>query len=158
MYRVGLGYDIHKLEKKLPLYLGGVKINSDLGLKGHSDGDVVLHAISDAILGALGKGDIGEYFPPEDENVKGIRSTQIVKKALKIMESENFKIKNLDLVVITNYIKLVRIKITLKSSLAKILRIRESSINIKGKTNQGMGLVGRNKAIACFCTVLLKNA
>jgi len=157
-YKIGLGYDIHKLEKNIPLYLGGRRIKSQLGLKGHSDGDVILHAISDAILGALGKGDIGKYFPPTDKKIKGIRSTKIIEKVLKIMRSQKFKIENLDLVVITNYVKLIEIKELLRESLSKILKVKKEVINIKGKTNQGIGLVGKSKAIACFCTVLLKNA
>ncbi len=153
--RVGFGYDIHRLVKERDLILAGIKIPYRKGLLGHSDGDVVLHAIADAILGALNKNDIGKYFPCSDSKFTNISSTVIISKVIDIMKKENYEINNMDTTIVTEKPFLQPYISIMKKSLAKILRIKQKAISIKSKTNEGIGEIGRNKAIACYTVVLL---
>ncbi|MBN1225405.1 MAG: 2-C-methyl-D-erythritol 2,4-cyclodiphosphate synthase [Deltaproteobacteria bacterium] len=154
--RVGLGYDIHPIKKGKKLYLGGIKISSSYGLEGHSDADVVLHALADALLGACGDKDIGYYFSDKDPRIKGISSIAIMKKVLSIVKKKRFKIVNVDIVVVTNAAKISVRRNKIIASVAGLLKIKKSAVSIKGKSNQGLGILGKNKAIACFAFCLLK--
>jgi len=150
--RIGFGYDIHRLIKERELFLGGIKIPSRLGLEGHSDADVVLHAICDAILGALSMGDIGEHFPDTDDNLKNIRSTIILEKVKKMA---SFKVQNLDITIVTETPMLSPYKQRIRESIADILGVDKEIVSVKAKRNEGVGLIGEKKAIACFVIVLL---
>ncbi|RKY32208.1 MAG: 2-C-methyl-D-erythritol 2,4-cyclodiphosphate synthase [Candidatus Omnitrophota bacterium] len=153
--KIGLGFDIHKFSKKRKLYLGGIEIPYTKGLLGHSDGDVLLHAICDGILGALGKPDIGCYFPDKDSRFKGIRSTEILKEVLKIMERERFKIKNVDIVLLCEEPKLSPFYENLRENLSNLLSIEKENIGLKAKTFEKLGEIGKGKAIACMAIVCL---
>lgn len=155
MFRVGIGYDIHRLAEGRKLFLGGVEIPYFKGLLGHSDGDVLLHAICDALLGALAQGDIGEHFPDTDPKYHGISSSLLVKEIAGLVKEKNFKLGNIDTVVIAQEPVLLPFKKQIKDSLIKILGVKEESISVKAKTNEGMGEIGRNEAIAAYAVVLL---
>lgn len=147
---VGIGYDIHRLVDNRELYLGGVKIDFDKGLLGHSDGDVLLHAICDALLGAANLGDIGLHFPPDDDRYKGISSNEILKTVGKFLENSGFFAKNIDAIVIAEAPKILTYVKHMKQNIAGVLKISKDSISIKGKTNEGLGAIGEGKAIAAW--------
>lgn len=153
---VGLGYDIHRLTKGRKLFLGGVEIPFDKGLLGHSDGDVVLHAVSDALLGAIGKGDIGEYFPTTASEYKDISSEKIIAKVFKMVKEKNLFVKNLDITLIAEEPRIFPYKEKIKKNISRILKISVDDINLKATTNEGIGLVGKKQAIACFAIVALE--
>lgn len=155
-YRVGIGYDIHRLVKGRKLYLGGVQIPYSKGLSGHSDADVLLHAICDAFLGAIGLADIGEYFPNSDKKYKGIRSTQLLKKVLGFIDSEGFAVVNLDTTLIAEAPKVSSWKTKIKKSIARLLKLKVQTVNLKATTAEGIGEVGKNEAIAAWCVALLR--
>ncbi len=152
MYRIGLGTDSHEFEEGKYLYLGGLKIEFSKGLKGHSDGDVLLHAITDAILGALGERDIGELFSDMDPKWKNASSVIFVKKAIEIMEFKGYEIVNLDCVIITEEPKISRLKEKLKENISSILSVDKERISLKGKRPEALEIEG----IMCQCVVLLK--
>ncbi|MGB3341785.1 MAG: 2-C-methyl-D-erythritol 2,4-cyclodiphosphate synthase [bacterium] len=147
---VGIGYDIHRLVENRKLYLGGVKIDFDRGLIGHSDGDVLLHAICDALLGAANLGDIGQHFPPDDNQYRNMPSNKILTKTSKFLENSGLITKNIDAVVIAENPKILPYVNAMKKNIATILKISENSISIKGKTNEQMGEIGEGKAIAVW--------
>ncbi|MCM8778376.1 MAG: 2-C-methyl-D-erythritol 2,4-cyclodiphosphate synthase [Candidatus Omnitrophica bacterium] len=153
--KVGLGYDIHRLVKGRRLFLGGMEIPFEKGLLGHSDGDVILHAISDALLGAIGKGDIGEYFPNTEEKYKNITSRKILAKVFHMVKNDGFRVKNLDITLIAQEPKILPYKKGIKENIGRILEISVDNINLKATTNEGIGLVGKGQAIACFAVVML---
>ena len=148
-YYFGIGFDVHRLVKNKKLYLGGLKINSKFGTLGHSDGDPVLHAITDSILGACRKGDIGQKFSDRDIKFKNIRSTILLNKVIKEIEMNNFFINNLDINIITQTPKISKYKKKMISIISQLCKIKESQINIKGKTAEKLGVIGKEKAIAC---------
>ncbi len=145
----GLGFDIHRLIKKKKLYLGGINIPFHSGLKGHSDGDVILHAIIDAILGAVRKKDIGTIFPDKKSKFKNIRSKNMLKPVLKILNENNFYINNLDINLICEQPKVSKYRKKIITSLSNLLNLDKEFINLKGKTVEKLGLIGKEKAIAC---------
>ncbi len=147
---VGIGYDIHKLVEKRQLFLGGVKIDYHLGLLGHSDGDVLLHAICDALLGAANLGDIGLHFPPDDKKYKDISSLKLLKKVGDFLKNSGFFVKNIDAVVIAEKPKILPYIQEMKKNISHILSMNPGHISIKGKTNEGIGDIGENKAIAAL--------
>ena len=156
--KYGLGFDVHRLVPNKKLYLGGVKIPSNLGTLGHSDGDPVLHAITDAILGACSMGDIGEKFSDKNKKFKNIRSTILLDKVIKQTENKSFLINNLDINIITQQPKIQKYKKQIINCIAKICKILPSQINIKGKTTEKLGIIGKEKAIACEVIVsIFKN-
>jgi len=155
--KIGIGYDIHRLVEDRPLFLGGIEIPYIKGLLGFSDGDVVLHAISDAMLGAIGQGDIGEHFPNTDQRYKDIRSLEILKKTVEIVHSKNFSIGNVDTVIIAEEPKLYPFKAKMVDAIAGILGINKSKINIKASTNEGVGSLGKGEAIAAYAVVMLED-
>ena len=145
----GIGFDIHRLIKSKKLYLGGVKIPFHSGLKGHSDGDVILHAIIDALLGAMNKKDIGTYFPSDKNKFKNIRSPKMLIPIIKLLKNKNFYINNLDINLICEKPKISKYRNKIISSLIKLINVEKNVINLKGKTVEKLGLIGKEKAIAC---------
>tara|TARA_Y100000590_G_scaffold204990_2_gene232543 strand:- start:245 stop:1360 length:1116 start_codon:yes stop_codon:yes gene_type:complete len=146
--KYGIGFDVHRLVPKRKLYLGGVKIPSNLGTLGHSDGDPVLHAIGDSILGACKMGDIGEKFSNKSKKFKNIRSTILLSKIVKKIK-KNYLINNVDINIITQTPKIQKYKNKIIKSIARLCEISLSQINIKGKTTEKLGVIGKEKAIAC---------
>ena len=144
----GIGFDIHKLIKNKNLYLGGIKIPFHSGLEGHSDGDVILHSIIDAILGATQKKDIGTYFP-NTKKFKNIRSPKMLKPIIDNLYKSNFSINNLDINLICEQPKVSKYRDKIINSISKLTNLNENQINIKGKTVEKLGLIGKEKAIAC---------
>jgi len=144
----GIGFDIHKLKKNKKLYLGGIKIPFHSGLKGHSDGDVILHAIIDAILGATRKKDIGTYFP-NTKKFKNIRSPKLLKPIIDNLYNSNFSINNLDINLICEQPKVSKYRKKIINSISKLTTLNKEKINLKGKTVEKLGLIGKEKAIAC---------
>ncbi len=144
----GIGFDIHKMIRNKNLYLGGIKIPFHSGLKGHSDGDVILHAIIDAILGAMRKKDIGTYFP-NTKKFKDIRSPKMLKPIIKNLYKSNFSINNLDINLICEKPKVSKYRDKIINSISKLTTINKHQINLKGKTVEKLGLIGKEKAIAC---------
>lgn len=153
--KTGLGYDIHRLARGRPLYLGGVKISHPYGLAGHSDGDCIIHAIVDALLGALGEGDIGRLFPDTNPEWKDVRSTALLRRIVPRLKRNKAEIMNVDIVVVAQAPKLAPHVAKIKKVLGSILGIPEGNIGLKAKTNEGLGLVGRERAIACWAVVLV---
>ncbi len=153
MIRVGIGYDIHRLVEDRKLFIGGVEIPYIRGLLGHSDGDVLLHAICDALLGAIAAGDIGGHFPDTDPAYQGINSVKLLKNVVSLVKEKGFKINNVDTVIIAQEPILSPFKKQIQQSLAGILDITEDCISIKAKTNEGMGEIGRKEAIAAHVVV-----
>jgi len=154
-FRVGYGEDIHALVPNRKLVLSGTKIPFDLGLEGHSDADVVFHAVSDALLGALGLGDIGKYFPPSDPTITGIDSLLIVKKCLGMVKEKGYLVNNCDVSIIAQEPKLAPFIEEMKSNLALALEIKESQASIKAMTNEGMDAIGRGQAIKAIAILSL---
>ncbi len=147
---VGIGYDIHRLVENRPLFLGGVKIDYPSGLLGHSDGDVLLHAVCDALLGAANLGDIGTHFPPDDKKYKNIASLLLLKKVGEFLKNSGFFTKNIDAVVIAERPKILPYVPKMKNQISNVLSINPEHISIKGKTNEGIGEIGEGKAIAAI--------
>jgi len=147
--KYGIGFDVHRLAPKRKLYLGGVKIPSSLGTLGHSDGDPVLHAVTDSILGACKMGDIGDKFSDKNKKYKNIRSTILLKKIIDQIKLKNYSINNIDINIIAQKPKISKFKNRMIQSISKICEISSSQINIKGKTTEKLGLIGKEKAIAC---------
>lgn len=154
-FRTGFGFDIHKFKKKRKLIIGGVVIPYKLGLDGHSDADVLLHAISDAMLGALGKPDIGQYFSDTDPKYKNISSIILLEEVNKIMQKEGFGIINLDCVIIADEPKINNFRDRIKKSIAQVLSLNPDCIGIKAKTTEGI-LSFSKKGIAAYCNILLE--
>ncbi len=156
MYRIGLGYDIHKLTQGRDLIIGGVKITHEKGLLGHSDADVLIHAIIDAMLGALCLSDIGTLFPDTDNFYKDIDSTILLKKVYSIIKEKNYKIENIDSNIIAQRPKMMPYIPKMKDVLCEILEIPLDCLSIKAKTNEKMDAVGQEMAIEAHAVVLLK--
>ena len=151
----GIGFDIHRLVKNKKLYLGGIKIPYHSGLKGHSDGDVILHAIIDALLGAMRKKDIGTFFPDNQNKFKNIRSPKMLKPIIEILNNNNFYINNLDVNLICEQPKVSKYRAKIINSLSNLLNLDKDLINLKGKTVEKLGLIGNEKAIACETIISL---
>ena len=144
----GIGFDVHKLTKKRKLYLGGIKIPFALGLKGHSDADPVLHAVIDSLLGACRLGDIGKLFSDKNKKYKNISSTILLKKVIELIKFKNFSINNIDINIIVQKPKIKKYSKKMIDTISKLCEINSSQINIKGKTTEKLGLIGKEKAIA----------
>jgi len=155
--RIGLGYDIHPLLGGRTLYLGGVDIPYSKGLVGHSDGDCLIHAIADALLGALGEKDIGLLFPDTDPAYKDIRSTRLLEAVVGRLVEKKMVINNIDSVIICQEPRLAEQILRMKEALCPILQIRPESLGIKPRTNEGIGAIGRGDAIAAMATVLIQS-
>ena len=157
MYRTGLGYDIHTLKEGRDLIIGGVKITHEKGLMGHSDADVLVHAIIDALLGALAMSDIGTLFPDTDNKYKNADSTVLLKHVYEKILKKNYKIVNLDSNIIAQEPKMMPYIPKMRETLDKVLKIGQENISIKAKTNEKMDAVGQKLAIEAHAIVLLKN-
>ncbi len=155
MIRAGFGYDIHRFEKGRKLYLGGVEIPFTHGLAGHSDGDCLIHAIIDALLGASGQGDIGQLFPDTDPEFKDIRSTELLKEVVEKLRAKGMEIMNIDSVVIAEEPRLAAHILGMKKILGSLLGLESERLGIKAKTNEGLGLIGKKKAVASWALVLV---
>ena len=147
-FRVGIGYDVHQLVTGRPLIIGGVEIPHTHGLDGHSDADVLSHAIADALLGALGEPDIGHYFPPTDQSIKGICSLDILRKVRSVADEKGFTICNIDSTLIAEAPKVLPHAAQMKEKLAEALGIDADRIGIKATTNETMGFAGRKEGMA----------
>jgi len=154
-YKTGIGYDIHRLIEGRPLFLGGVEIPCIKGLLGHSDGDVLLHAVCDALLGALSLGDIGEHFPDNDPKYQGVESSQLLKSVKKLVDKSGYRISNLDTIIVAQEPVLLPFKKQMREKIASLLDLKEDLVNIKAKTNEGLGPVGNREAILCYASVSL---
>lgn len=154
-FKIGFGVDIHRLEKGLPLKVGGVEIPSEKGAVGHSDADVLLHAISDSILGALNLRDIGFHFPDTDPKYKGIDSTILLSEICEMIKKESYKISNIDCTVVLEQPKLSSFIPEMQSVISKTLNISSDQISVKATTNEGLGNIGKGEAIKAYATVLL---
>ncbi|MDY7035706.1 MAG: 2-C-methyl-D-erythritol 2,4-cyclodiphosphate synthase [Thermodesulfobacteriota bacterium] len=155
MFRVGIGYDVHRLVEGRSLIIGGVKISHDLGLMGHSDADVLTHAIIDAILGALARGDIGRHFPDSDPANKDIDSLLMLKKVMTWVKQDGFRINNLDTTIVAEKPKLAPSLMAMRKRLAEVLDIRMDQINIKATTSEGLGFCGLGEGIEAHAVVSL---
>ncbi len=156
MYRIGLGYDIHKLTEGRDLIIGGVKITHEKGLLGHSDADVLIHTIIDAMLGALALADIGTLFPDTDPKYKNIDSTILLKHVYELIQTKGYAIENIDSNIIAQRPKMMPYIPKMKETLCQILNIEEDRLSIKAKTNEKMDAVGQEQAIQANASVLLK--
>jgi len=150
--RSGIGYDVHRLVDGRRLILGGVDIPHAKGLDGHSDADVLCHAIADAVLGALGQPDIGYYFPPTDPSIEGISSIEILRKVAGIVSEKQAEIINLDATLIAEAPKILPHVQEMKANIASALGVRADQVGIKATTNEGMGFVGRDEGMAAMAT------
>jgi 2-C-methyl-D-erythritol 2,4-cyclodiphosphate synthase len=156
--RIGHGYDIHRLVDGRPLMLGGVHIPSPRGLQGHSDGDVVLHAVCDAVLGALGIGDIGQHFPDSDERYRGIASAALLRRVAAVMRDAAWRIGNVDVTIVAERPRLAPHRDAMRARVAELLDAPVSAVSVKAKTNEGVDAVGRGAAITATAVVLLEAA
>ena len=154
--RVGFGYDVHPLVEGRPLILGGIKIPYLYGLQGHSDADVLLHAISDALLGAIAEGDIGRHFPDTDPQYKNIRSTILLKRVMTRVREKGVHILNIDATILAQKPKLSDHILRMVKEIADVLEIETGKINVKATTSEGLGFVGRGEGISAYAVVLVE--
>ncbi|MGI5064936.1 2-C-methyl-D-erythritol 2,4-cyclodiphosphate synthase [Treponema putidum] len=153
--RTGLGYDLHRLVRGKKLIIGGIHIPFKKGEKAHSDGDVLLHAITDALLGACGMGDIGEFFPPDDKKWKGANSADLLSEVWAKISAKGWQIQNIDCVIIIEEPKILPFREEIRKSIAAILKIEKEQIFLKAKTGEGIGIIGKGKAVAALASCLI---
>ncbi len=154
--RIGLGYDLHRLTSGRPLILGGVRIPFSKGLLGHSDGDALIHAIIDALLGARGQGDIGRLFPDTEDEYRNARSVDLLTEVAGRLRADGFRTEHVDAVIIAERPKLGLHFEAMKDVLAPVLGLRRDRLGLKAKTNEGLGDIGKGRAIACFAVASLR--
>jgi len=154
--RVGIGHDTHRLETGRPLILGGVRIEHERGLAGHSDADVVLHAVTDAMLGAAGLGDIGDAFPDTDPAYKDCDSSLFVRQTLARLNQAGWRLVNVDVIIFAQEPKLGPVKSRIRQRLAELLKLDPTAVNVKAKTGERVGHIGRGEAISCQAVVLIE--
>ena len=155
-FRIGHGYDVHKLEEGKKFIIGGIEIDHDKGAVGHSDADVVIHVICDALLGALSLGDIGKHFPDTDDIYKGIDSKILLQKVMKLVKEEKYQISNVDVTILLQKPKLRNYIDSIRDTLSNIMEINKSQISVKATTTEGLGFVGREEGVAAHCVCILK--
>ena len=155
-YRIGSGVDFHQLQKGRELWIGGVLVPSKKGAEGHSDADVLLHAICDALLGALALGDIGIHFPNTSNEFKDIQSTILLQRTMELIKKENYSVVNIDSTVCLEEPKLKQHTIEMRKIIAGITNVSENDVSIKATTTEKMGFIGKGKGIMAYATVLLK--
>ncbi len=156
MYRIGNGYDVHRLAAGRKLILGGVEVPHDKGLEGHSDADAVCHAICDALLGAVGAGDIGHYFPDTDSQWKDISSLVLLEKVGQVVKERGYKISNTDATIVAQQPKLAPYIDQMKQNIAKALAIGPAQVNVKATTTEKLGFAGREEGIAADAVALVE--
>lgn len=155
--RIGHAWDTHRLVKGRPLYLGGVLLeNSELGLLGHSDADVVLHAVAEAFLGALALGDLGTFFPDNSDATLNMDSKIILRECYKKVLEHRYHLVNLDLTIYSQFIKISPVRELIRESIAKILNTNIRNVSVKATTHEGMGFIGKGEGLACECVVLIE--
>ena len=150
MIRTGIGYDVHRLAEGRKLILGGVEIAHSRGLEGHSDADVLLHAIADALLGAIAAGDIGQHFPNTDESLRGISSIEILKRVIKLLTEKSARVVNIDATVLAEEPKLAPHVAAMQKTIADAISTPDSNVNVKATTNEKLGAIGRGEGIAAI--------
>ena len=155
-YRIGSGVDFHQLKKGRELWIGGVNIPYKKGAEGHSDADVLLHALCDALLGALALGDIGIHFPNTSDEFKNIRSTLLLQRTIDLIKKENYSVVNVDSTICLQEPKLKQYTAAMRKIIASILHVSENDVSIKATTTEEMGFIGKGKGIMAYATVLLK--
>jgi len=153
--RAGIGFDIHRLVEGRKLILGGIEVPYHKGLLGHSDGDVVIHAIIDAVLGAAALGDIGTHFPDTSDDFEGISSIKLLRSTIRMLEDKGLGVKNIDVTIIAEEPKLLPYIPDMREVLAKELGIEKDRVSIKAKTSEGLGVIGERNAIACLAIALV---
>jgi len=158
MFRTGIGFDTHALAEGRPLVIGGVRIPHSRGLQGHSDADVLVHAVMDAILGALALGDIGEHFPDTEDEFEGANSLELLSRVQKMIEDKGYSCENLDSIIIAEKPKLKTYLGEMRKNLASVLKINVEQLSIKATTTEYMGFTGREEGIAAQAIVLLKSS
>lgn len=154
-YRPGFGYDAHRLVEGRPLILGGIEVPFEQGLDGHSDADVLLHALIDAILGAVGMGDIGTHFPSSDPALEGISSVDMLARVMARVSGEGWRVENVDATIVAQRPRLSPHTPGMKTKIAGILGIEESHVNVKSKTTDGMGFTGTGEGMEAYCAVMM---
>lgn len=154
--RIGLGYDIHRLVAGRPLVIGGVRIPFGKGLLGHSDADVLLHAVCDALLGAAGLGDIGEQFPDTDPRFKGADSGLLLKKVAGMVKAKGYRVTQIDCVLLCQQPKLSAYKKKMAGRISSLSGVAESGVSVKAKTTEGLGHIGRGRAVSCYALALIE--
>lgn len=155
MYRIGFSEDIHPVKTGRKLVLGGIEIPSEFGLDGHSDADVVLHSVAEAILGALAKGDLGDHFPDNDPKYKGIASSLLLKEVVGLMEKEGYKVNNIDIQIAAAQPKLSPFKLKMRENIASLLKTDINNVSIKAMSFNKVGAIGEGKAIRSQCVCML---
>jgi 2-C-methyl-D-erythritol 2,4-cyclodiphosphate synthase len=156
MIRCGIGYDVHRLAEGRKLILGGVEIAHSRGLEGHSDADVLCHAIADALLGAVGAGDIGQHFPNTDESIRGINSIEILKHVRKVLAENKARVLNVDATIIAEEPKIAPHVSAMRKKIAEAIDVRESNLSIKATTNEKLGPIGRGEGIAAMAVATVE--
>jgi 2-C-methyl-D-erythritol 2,4-cyclodiphosphate synthase len=153
--RIGMGYDVHRLIPDSPLVLGGVEIPWDMGLLGHSDADVLVHAVCDALLGAAGKGDIGLHFPDTDDRYKDISSLLLLKRVGKLLTESGYSVVNIDATVLAERPKISPHRSEMQQNIARTLNISPGAVNVKATTTEGLGNIGRGEGIGAMCIAMI---
>jgi 2-C-methyl-D-erythritol 2,4-cyclodiphosphate synthase len=156
MIRTGIGYDIHRLTKTRKLILGGIEIPHSHGLEGHSDADVLSHAIADALLGAIGAGDIGQHFPNTDESIRGISSIEILKRVAKLLTDKRARVINVDATLIAEAPKIAPHVPAMRQKIADAIGVSESDVNVKATTNEKLGPIGRGEGVAAIAVATVE--
>ena len=156
MFRIGIGYDVHPLVEGRELILGGVKIPFEKGLAGHSDADIVCHAVIDSILGALAEGDIGTHFPDSEQKYRNISSLTLLKETMQVVKNKKAKLDNIDLTIIAERPKLAPFTDKMKENLSGVLEASTKNISIKCSSNNGLGFIGKGEGMACLAVCLIE--
>jgi 2-C-methyl-D-erythritol 2,4-cyclodiphosphate synthase len=157
-FRVGFGFDVHRLVEGRPCWLGGVLIPSSVGPDGHSDADVLIHAICDALLGALALGDIGQHFPDTDASYKGADSKELLKQVVNLVHARGYRIGNVDATLVAQKPKVMPHASAMRSVLSQLMQIGEDQVSIKATTNEGMGFIGREEGLTASAVALVYRA
>ncbi|MFN4083668.1 MAG: 2-C-methyl-D-erythritol 2,4-cyclodiphosphate synthase [Bacteroidia bacterium] len=155
MLRVGFGFDVHRFSPERECWLGGIKIPAQLGIEGHSDADVLLHAIADAVLGAMALGDIGQHFPPSNNEIKNIDSKIILKHCLELAANKGYKVGNIDSTIVAEQPKIMPYAQQIRQSIANVCGINTDDVSVKATTNEKMGFIGRVEGITAYAVVLM---
>lgn len=156
MIKIGSSIDVHQLVAKRKLILGGIHIPSKFGAKAHSDGDVVFHAITEAIIGALAKGDLGDHFPPTDPQYKNYDSSKFVLKAMELLKREKYRINNIDITIVLQDPKLGKNKSLIRDNIVKVMKLKKEQVNVKAGTAEKLGEIGKGKGVISFVTLLIE--
>ena len=157
-FRIGFGYDVHRLEEGIPFWLGGVEIPHSKGAVGHSDADVLIHAICDAILGAAALGDIGSHFPDTDPSYKGISSMVLLQRCMELLQSSGYEIANIDSTICLQTPKVMPFIPRMRERISTLLSIKENQVSVKATTEERMGFTGREEGVSAYAVVLIQDS